>query len=110
MHWLKSQLPKAAPKSLEGNLQTFVSGFIGAVFATCFNAPFDVVKSRYQSQMYQPGIPPKYRGVWQSLGIIYREEGINSCYKGFRPKALRMGLGGAVAMVTFEAINGLLGV
>ena len=110
MHWLKAQLPKVQPKSIDDTIQTFVSGFVGAVFATCFNAPFDVVKSRYQSQVVAPGGVAKYRGTWQSLAVIYREEGLSSCYKGFRPKALRMGLGGAVAMVTFELVKGLLGV
>jgi solute carrier family 25 (mitochondrial 2-oxodicarboxylate transporter), member 21 len=79
-----------------------VVGFFGAVFATCFNAPFDVVKSRFQSQL--PGQQLKYRNTLQSLATIYREEGLSSCYKGFKPKAIRMGLGGAVAMATFETV------
>lgn len=30
-------------------MQTFGSGFVGAIFATCFNAPFDVVKVPFSS-------------------------------------------------------------
>ena len=108
MFWGKSKM-----MNLTGNLEkqsgflnslfTFISGFIGATFATCFNAPFDVVKSRFQSQLLVPGIQPKYRYTLQTLYLIYSQEGgLISCYKGFRPKVVRMGLGGAVAMTTFD--------
>jgi len=100
MHWLKKQLPPAKTKIVDLSM-TLVTGFFGAVFATCFNAPFDVVKSRFQSQL-KDAKPLKYNYTIPSLITIYKEEGLSSCYKGFRPKAIRMGLGGAVAMFTFE--------
>ena len=100
MHWLKKQLPPAKTKLVDLSM-TFVTGFFGAIFATCFNAPFDVVKSRFQSQL-KDAKPLKYNYTIPSLITIYKEEGLSSCYKGFRPKAIRMGLGGAVAMFTFE--------
>lgn len=97
---------------------TLVTGFFGAIFATCFNAPFDVVKSRVQSQLRpvidnapslgDKNVALKYRGTFQTLFLIYREEGLAACYKGFKPKAIRMGLGGAVAMFTFEILAALL--
>jgi hypothetical protein len=90
---------------------TLVTGFFGAIFATCINAPLDVVKSRIQSQMSSlgPNDPPlKYRNTLQTLHTIYHDEGLSACYKGFRPKAIRMGLGGAVAMFTFEVVSKLL--
>ena len=105
MHKLKSYIPKGESK-LEEACITLVTGFCGAVFATCFNAPFDVVKSRFQSQLKSAN--PRYRNSLQTLSLIYREEGVASIYKGFRPKAIRMGLGGAVAMCTFEFVEGLL--
>jgi solute carrier family 25 2-oxodicarboxylate transporter 21 len=103
MHRLKNSLPTAQSKAMDLT-QTFVSGFFGAVFATCFNAPFDVAKSRFQSQLKEAG-NPKYRYTLQTLYLIYKEEGLISCYKGFQAKAIRMGLGGAVAMATFELVN-----
>jgi solute carrier family 25 (mitochondrial 2-oxodicarboxylate transporter), member 21 len=108
MHLVKGQMNEI----LQGDMSayrlyhsavTFASGFCGATFATCFNAPFDVVKSRFQSQLHLPGLTPKYRNTFQTLYLIYHEEGLKSCYKGFRPKVIRMGLGGAVAMTTFDA-------
>jgi solute carrier family 25 2-oxodicarboxylate transporter 21 len=106
MHWLKKQLPPAKSKAVDLSM-TLVTGFFGAIFATCFNAPFDVVKSRFQSQV-KDGKPLKYSYTIPSLITIYKEEGLSSCYKGFRPKAIRMGLGGAVAMFTFELFQTLL--
>lgn len=129
MAWLKSVSPKVDTflkptyyKTIEEKerllyslekVQTLVTGFCGAIFATCFNAPFDVVKSRFQSQMHLTNsdgtkVPLKYRGTFQTLFLIYKEEGIAACYKGFKPKAIRMGLGGGVAMMTFEISNKFL--
>lgn len=114
MHWGKSQMKYISgnldnQSALTNSLFTFVSGFIGATFATCFNAPFDVVKSRFQSQLLIPGTTPKYRYTLQTLHLIYTQEGgFSSCYKGFRPKVLRMGIGGAVAMTTFDLFQMIL--
>lgn len=98
--------PKTKQEKL---LQSFITGYIGATVATFFNAPFDVVKSRIQSQLYlpdklpgSPSTPVKYRSTFQTLYLIYKEEGLASCYKGFQPKVIRMGLGGAVAISSFE--------
>jgi solute carrier family 25 2-oxodicarboxylate transporter 21 len=109
MHKLKTLLPIPTSKKMDLGL-TFFSGFFGAVFATCFNAPFDVVKSRFQSQLVIPGQKIKYNYAIPSLITIYKEEGFFSCYKGFNPKAIRMGLGGGVAMFTFELIQHLFSI
>ena len=109
MFKLKALLPPTNDK-FESLGQTFLSGFFGAVFATCFNAPFDVVKTRFQCQTASiasasVATPLKYHGTFQALLLIYREEGLLSCYKGFRPKAIRMGLGGAVAITVYDMFN-----
>eukprot|EP00931_Biecheleriopsis_adriatica_P105601 TRINITY_DN80160_c0_g1_i1.p1 TRINITY_DN80160_c0_g1~~TRINITY_DN80160_c0_g1_i1.p1 ORF type:complete len:303 (-),score=65.15 TRINITY_DN80160_c0_g1_i1:155-1063(-) len=84
---------------------TLVSGFAGGTLATCFNCPFDVVKSRIQAQVTDPTLGKqslKYVHVWESLSTIAKEEGIQALYKGFAPKVIRMGIGGGVAMASFE--------
>lgn len=104
--------------------QTLISGALGGILATGFNAPFDVVKSRFQSQLptsisgntpilpsrhhlltyaqHYTGQPLKYRYTIQSLITIYREEGAKALYKGFAPKSIRMAVGGGVCMAAFE--------
>ncbi|KAJ9505664.1 hypothetical protein QJQ45_026702 [Haematococcus lacustris] len=68
---------------------SFMVGIVIGMAATCFNVPFDVVKSRFQSQL--PG-EVRYTSTLQALTTIYREEGAQALYKGFVPKALRLGL------------------
>ena len=126
MHKVKQLFPKSDKYThFENMCITFTSGLAGAGFATCFNAPFDVVKSRMQSQLLynpilmspnpsmmtipidMPKTPLKYRSTMQSLYTILTEEGLASCYKGFRPKIIRMSVGGAVAMCVYEFIVSL---
>ena len=107
MHWLKQKLPTPSNKAIDLG-QTLLTGFSAAVFATCFNAPFDVVKSRFQSELRVPNQPRVYQHTIPSLIMIIRNEGIQASYKGFLPKAIRMGLGGAVAMASFELTQYLL--
>ena len=83
--------------------QTLVAGFIGGTIATLFNAPFDCCKSRFQQQNFME--PRKYRYTLQTLVWIYRYDGgIRGCYRGLEAKIIRMGIGGAVCMATFEAL------
>jgi len=104
IHSMKSFLPK--PKSIMIDLcQTLIAGFLGGIIGTCFNIPFDVVKSRFQSQVYHNNTPVRYRSTLQSLYLISKEEGIASCYKGLHAKCYRMAIGGSTAMVVFEAIQ-----
>jgi solute carrier family 25 2-oxodicarboxylate transporter 21 len=82
---------------------TLVSGFIGGVIATTVNCPLDVAKSRIQSQRHEVGVVLKYQSTFPSLYTIFKEEGAVAIYKGYTPKVLRMGVGGAIAMAAFEA-------
>ncbi len=74
------------------------------------SAPFDVAKSRFQSQLPLSlrenggaGQRLKYRYTLQTLWVVAREEGVRAVYKGFAPKVLRMSIGGGVSMCAFEA-------
>lgn len=72
------------------------------MFATCFNAPFDVVKSRFQAQL--PGSPNPYTSTVGALYRIVNEEGARNIYRGFAPKALRLGVGQTVGLMIFQAL------
>lgn len=83
-------------------IDSFLSGFVCGTVATCFNAPFDVAKSRVQRQL--PG-ETKYSSTLQCLLAVAREEGIQACYKGFAPKVLRMACGGGIGITVYELIS-----
>ncbi len=85
-------------------LRTASFGFAAGVFATCFNAPFDVVKSRVQAARGSSAGP-----LHAKLRSILLEEGVAGLYAGFAPKAMRMGLGGAVGIGAFELTMKILG-
>merc|ERR1712151_764172 len=93
--------------SMPQTLWTGVSSFGCGMFATCFNAPFDVAKSRMQQQV--TGTGARYHNTIQTLGLVYKEEGIWALYKGFWPKALRMASGFAVAQIVFDTAQFLQG-
>jgi solute carrier family 25 2-oxodicarboxylate transporter 21 len=90
---------------LAETVRTAVLGFAAGVFATCFNAPFDVAKSRLQAARPGDGVGLSLRA---QLWAIFREEGVAGLYAGFAPKAMRMGLGGAVGIAAFEVTSELL--
>jgi solute carrier family 25 2-oxodicarboxylate transporter 21 len=85
---------------------TLWTGFAGGVLATCFNCPFDVIKSRVQADANLSQSAPQ--GVVQRLLEIQRLEGTRALWKGFNAKALKMGLGGSVGMAAFEVTASLL--
>lgn len=76
--------------SASGAFAGFLSGL-----AVC---PLDVAKTRFQAQgAYLKALDPaqvavydskKYRGVFQSLGLIYKEEGVRGLYRGVVPITL----------------------
>ena len=86
--------------------RTIVIGVGVGVMASCFNAPFDVVKSRFQSQLPDAR---RYTSILSTLRTIAREEGPRALYKGFVPKALRLGLGQTIGLMTFKNCMAMMG-
>lgn len=107
----KDALPKFDDVRLEQG-KRFALGFCGGAFASCFNCPFDVAKSRIQAQSASKvkdcintrGAVVQYKGTLSTIGIVYRQEGFKALYKGMVPKILRLGPGGAILIVVYEAV------
>ena len=49
----------------------------------------DVVKTRMQKQIVKQGKEPKYKGIFQSIGLIAKDEGSFALWKGITPRLLR---------------------
>ncbi|KAK8780075.1 mitochondrial 2-oxodicarboxylate carrier-like [Amblyomma americanum] len=79
------------------------TGLFSGCVATCFNIPWDVVKSRIQGLQPVPG-ETKYKTCWQSFKLVVREEGFLALYKGLAPKMLRLGTGHGLIIVLYEHI------
>jgi solute carrier family 25 2-oxodicarboxylate transporter 21 len=63
--------------------------------------------TRFQSQL--PG-QEHYTRVFPALATIWRDEGPRALYKGFVPKALRLGIGQSVGLITFQQLLKAFGV
>ncbi|RXM95000.1 Mitochondrial 2-oxodicarboxylate carrier [Acipenser ruthenus] len=88
-------------------LRKFGIGLASGTISSCVNIPFDVAKSRIQGPQPVPG-EIKYRTCFQTMAVIYREEGYLALYKGLVPKIMRLGPGGAVMLLVYEYTYGWL--
>ena len=100
----KKHLPKFGGDSVAAEIaRETVIGIGSAIVAVLFKNPFDVAKSRFQSQITAPGEVPLYRNTLQTLRLIAHNEGIKSLYKGYVPTAQRCAIGYTVAMFAFDS-------
>lgn len=89
---------------VEEHLYSFAAGSIAGSLATISNTPFDVAKSVIQAT-------PKGQqqlGVVGVLANVYAQEGIKGCWKGIGPRLVRLGPGGGIMLLAFEAVTGWL--
>lgn len=68
------------------NLDFFVISGLSKVFAVVITYPYQVLRTRLQS--YDAGTV--YRGLWDAVGQIWRNEGIAGFYKGLGPSIVRV--------------------
>ncbi|KAI9004155.1 mitochondrial carrier domain-containing protein [Gaertneriomyces semiglobifer] len=101
---VRTALPE--PETHQGLLlKNFTCGTIGGTVGTLLNTPFDVVKTRVQSQVHPPY---KYGWAFPAIAKIAREEGARALYKGFVPKVLRLGPGGGILLVVYDFVTGYM--
>ncbi|XP_062325385.1 mitochondrial 2-oxodicarboxylate carrier isoform X1 [Osmerus eperlanus] len=100
---VKDAIPASSDPGLEF-LRKFAIGLLSGTISSCVNIPFDVAKSRIQGPQPIPG-EIKYRTCFQTMGLVYREEGYLALYKGLVPKIMRLGPGGAVMLLVYEYMS-----
>ncbi|KAJ3613393.1 hypothetical protein NHX12_019642, partial [Muraenolepis orangiensis] len=70
---VKDAIPASPDPTLEF-MRKFAIGLTSGTISSCVNIPFDVAKSRIQGPQPGPG-EIKYRTCFQTMGLVYREEG-----------------------------------
>lgn len=100
---VKDAVPASSDPALEF-LRKVAIGLASGTISSCVNIPFDVAKSRIQGPQPVPG-EIKYRSCFQTMGLVYREEGYLALYKGLVPKIMRLGPGGAVMLLVYEYMS-----
>ncbi|KAJ4835491.1 hypothetical protein Tsubulata_015482 [Turnera subulata] len=80
-------------------------GLAGSTAALC-TTPFDVVKTRLQTQI--PGSKSQYDSVFHALGKIAKSEGLKGLYRGLIPRLVMYMSQGALFFASYESFKRLL--
>mmetsp|Transcript_164 Transcript_164/g.241 ORF Transcript_164/g.241 Transcript_164/m.241 type:complete len:377 (-) Transcript_164:121-1251(-) len=100
LNYKETQGMKAELSSWQSLCLGGLSGGLGPLV----NNPIDVVKTRMQRQVIQPGKTPKYTGLLQSCKVIAHEEGYIALWRGISPRLMRIMPGQAITFMTYEAV------
>ncbi|PAV71646.1 hypothetical protein WR25_03610 [Diploscapter pachys] len=95
------------PPSNEGHSKNIAAriflGFVAGSLASATNVPLDVCQIRIMGPQPVKG-QRKYKSTFQTLNLVYKEEGLAALYRGLLPKCMRLGPGGAVMLVVYESV------
>ncbi|KAJ7944922.1 putative Mitochondrial carrier protein [Quillaja saponaria] len=84
-------------------LQTLACGGLAGSTAALFTTPFDVVKTRLQTQVYNiPGSINQYDSVFHALCKISKHEGLKGLYRGLTPRLVMYMSQGALFFASYE--------
>ncbi|KAK9143740.1 hypothetical protein Syun_013140 [Stephania yunnanensis] len=86
--------------------QTLLCGGLAGSTAALFTTPFDVVKTRLQTQI--PGSLSKYEGVLDALQEIFKHEGLKGLYRGLTPRLIIYVSQGAIFFASYEFFKSIL--
>ncbi|MFS7914128.1 putative mitochondrial carrier domain superfamily [Helianthus anomalus] len=87
-------------------ISTLLCGGLAGSTAALFTTPFDVVKTRLQTQI--PGSASRYNGVYNTLRDIARHEGLQGLYRGLTPRLFMYMTQGALFFASYESFKRLL--
>lgn len=108
--YMYENLKKLTSSSQETNThpntsQTLICGGLAGSTAAIFTTPFDVVKTRLQTQI--PGSIRQYDGVLNTLISIGKHEGLKGLYRGLIPRLFMYLSQGAIFFGSYESFKRL---
>lgn len=80
-----------------GGIETFGMGSIAGIVTVYLTMPFDVVKTRMQSERAS-----QYRGAFDCVATMLRQEGLGRFWKGTTPRLMRLILSGGIVFTIYE--------
>ncbi|KAL4592574.1 hypothetical protein LXL04_005574 [Taraxacum kok-saghyz] len=86
-------------------ISTLLCGGLAGSTAALFTTPFDVVKTRLQTQI--PGSVNRYNGVFDTLKGISQHEGLKGLYRGLTPRLAMYMTQGALFFASYESFKRL---
>ncbi|CAJ1937426.1 unnamed protein product [Sphenostylis stenocarpa] len=94
-------LKQVMPSSIQPNTcQTLVCGGLAGSTAALFTTPFDVIKTRLQTQI--PGSASQYDSVLHALYKISKGEGLKGLYRGLIPRLIMYMTQGSLFFASYE--------
>ncbi|KAI9321825.1 mitochondrial carrier domain-containing protein [Dichotomocladium elegans] len=90
-------------KNLEGWLGNIGAAAVAKLVAACITYPHEVIRTRLRQPADRNGFR-KYTGLWQSLRLIIKEEGVASLYGGMTAHLMRVVPNAAIMFFCYEAI------
>ncbi|CAB4319823.1 unnamed protein product [Prunus armeniaca] len=93
----------AARRDLNDPEVAMIGAFAGAVTGA-ITTPLDVIKTRLMVQ----GSENQYRGIYDCVRTIMREEGSPALWKGIGPRVLWIGIGGSIFFGVLERTKQIL--
>lgn len=103
--WAQGGQPRDIPLT---TLQALAIGGVAGSTAAFFTTPFDVVKTRLQTQI--PGSVQQYNGVIHAFQSIATTEGVAGLYRGLVPRLVIYVTQGALFFASYEFIKHVLAV
>ncbi|KAG0564902.1 hypothetical protein KC19_8G149300 [Ceratodon purpureus] len=103
--WAQGGQPRDTPLT---TLQALAIGGVAGSTAAFFTTPFDVVKTRLQTQI--PGSVQQYNGVIHAFQSIATTEGVAGLYRGLVPRLVIYVTQGALFFASYEFIKHMLAV
>jgi len=82
----------------------FVASMISGLVTTIASMPVDIAKTRLQSMKYTDG-KPEYKGAFDVLSKVVKNEGFFSLWKGFTPYYFRLGPHTVLTFIFLEQMN-----
>jgi len=103
-HFLKKNLMEYTNKEKLSSWQHLILGGISGGMGPIVNCPIDVIKTRLQKQVIVPGMESKYKGIFQGIALVQKEEGTMALWKGLGPRLMRIIPGQAITFMVYEKV------
>ncbi|RZB39004.1 solute carrier family 25 member 36-A [Asbolus verrucosus] len=85
-------------KSSRDFFEFMMAGAVSKTVASCIAYPHEVARTRLREE------GNRYTGFWQTLTLVFKEEGVKGVYRGLTTQLVRQIPNTAIMMATYEAV------
>lgn len=85
-------------KSTKDFFEFMIAGAVSKTVASCIAYPHEVARTRLREE------GNRYTSFWQTLSLVFRDEGVKGVYRGLTTQLVRQIPNTAIMMATYEAV------